>query len=40
MALDFKRNLRGNMPPPELAMGLQHVNLASNKNTASQEESE
>jgi len=40
MALAFKRNLHANTPPPKLAMGLQHVNLTSNKNIASQEEHE
>jgi hypothetical protein len=40
MALDLKRNLHGNTPPLELAMDLQHVNLTSNNNIASQEEHE
>jgi hypothetical protein len=40
MALAFKRNLHGDIPPLELTMGLQHVKMTSNKNIASQEEHE
>jgi hypothetical protein len=40
MALVFKRNLHGITPLAKLAMGLQHANLTSDMNIASQEEHE